>query len=100
MSFMRGGDDEGVHERHHARVVRGIVWDGLGKGKGKAAGQGAGGHKGEGAGQGWRVVQDDVCVGSVRGRIVMLDGSWGGNKVSVACHFHERYIRALTKSAR
>ncbi|WVF67082.1 hypothetical protein IAT40_001827 [Kwoniella sp. CBS 6097] len=80
MSIMRGGNDEGVHAAHHARVLRGIVWDGLGKGKGKAV-------TGAGAGeQGWRVVKDDVVFGSgkgaARGRVVMVDGSWGGPKLA------------------
>ncbi|KAL7419611.1 hypothetical protein Q5752_005523 [Cryptotrichosporon argae] len=54
MSFVRGGTDAGVHDRHHARVVRGIPWDGrrardawvlgevdVGKGKGQVVMVGA-----------------------------------------------------------
>ncbi|OCF32379.1 hypothetical protein I316_06049 [Kwoniella heveanensis BCC8398] len=78
MSFMRGGDDEGMHAAHHARVLRGIVWDGLGKGKAKAVA----GISGE---QGWRVVKEDVSFGlgkgAAKGRVVMIDGSWGGPKL-------------------
>ncbi|KAK4689903.1 N-acetyltransferase, partial [Tremellales sp. Uapishka_1] len=73
MSYIRGGDDEGVHGKHHARVTRGIIWDGIGKGKGKAMGQG------------WRCVQDDIRFGSGNksiGRIVVFDGSWGGSKMN------------------
>jgi N-acetyltransferase len=79
MSYVRGGDDEGTHEKHHARVTRGIIWDGLGRGKGK-------GKRGEGADRdnGWRVVRDNVPFGpggKGKGRIIVADGSYGGSKV-------------------
>lgn len=67
MSFVRGGPDEGVHVTHHARVLRGILWEGMKKREG----------------EGWKVVQEDVEFGGKRrGRIIALDGSFGGNKVS------------------
>ncbi|WVR03963.1 hypothetical protein IAU60_000962 [Kwoniella sp. DSM 27419] len=79
MSFMRGGDDEGTHVVHHTRVLKGIVWDGLGKGKGKAV-------SGD-ADNGWKVVKENVAFGSGKqgergkGRIIMVDGSRGGSKL-------------------
>ncbi|CAD6579680.1 MAG: hypothetical protein TREMPRED_002547 [Tremellales sp. Tagirdzhanova-0007] len=72
MSFVRGGEDEGLHEKHHARVTRGIVWDGLSRGKGQSR---------EG---GWRTVHDAVRFGrdgKGTGKIVVCDGSWGGSKL-------------------
>ncbi|WRT65554.1 uncharacterized protein IL334_002499 [Kwoniella shivajii] len=71
MSFMRGGQDESVHIAHHTRVLRGIVWDGSGKGKGKSSEAG------------WRVVKDDIVFGGGKGkgRVVMVDGSYGGSKL-------------------
>ncbi|WVW79992.1 hypothetical protein I302_101965 [Kwoniella bestiolae CBS 10118] len=68
MSFMRGGEDEGVHIAHHTRVLRGIVWDGLGKSRE----------------QGWKVVKDDIPFGDRgkgNGKVVVVDGSCGGNKL-------------------
>lgn len=73
MSFVRGSEDEHLHAKHHARVIRGIPWDGSGKGKGKMIGDG-----------GWKVVRDDVYFGEKsagKGRVIMCDGSWGGQKV-------------------
>ncbi|WVQ79064.1 hypothetical protein IAT38_001157 [Cryptococcus sp. DSM 104549] len=71
MSFMRGGPDETVHQAHHARVLRGIVWEGLKKGKGGEVG--------------WKVVKDSVTFGEgkwkAKGRVVVVDGSWGGSKL-------------------
>jgi len=74
MSYIRGGDDEGTHEKHHARVTRGIIWDGLGRGK--RAKSRVDGEKG------WRVIKDNVpFYGKGRGRIIVADGSYGGVKV-------------------
>jgi hypothetical protein len=74
MSYIRGGDDEGTHEKHHARVTRGIIWDGLGRGnrvKSKVDGD-----------KGWRVIKDNVPFnGKGRGRVLVADGSFGGVKV-------------------
>ncbi|WVQ62728.1 uncharacterized protein L199_000876 [Kwoniella botswanensis] len=73
MSFMRGGEDESVHVAHHTRVLKGIVWDGLGKGKGKSRED-----------KGWKVVKDDISFGEKekgKGRVVMVDGSYGGSKL-------------------
>ncbi|KAK6907203.1 hypothetical protein I203_101193 [Kwoniella mangroviensis CBS 8507] len=73
MSFMRGGEDESVHVAHHTRVLRGIVWDGLGKGKGKSRDD-----------KGWKVVRDDISFGEKergKGKVVMVDGSYGGSKL-------------------
>lgn len=76
MSFVRGGEDEHTHAKHHARVIRGIPWDGLGKGKGRAL---------PGNDGGWRVIQQDVKFGgeqySGKGRLITCDGSWGGQRV-------------------
>lgn len=67
MSFVRGGPDEGVHVTHHTRVLRGILWEGMKKGEG----------------EGWKVVQEDVEFGGKRrGRIIVVDGSFGGSKAS------------------
>jgi len=78
MSYVRGGEDEALHAKHHVKVIRGMPWDGLGKGKGKQTGPDIG----------WKVVTDHVEFGSGRekgkGRVVMCDGSWGGHKVSPA----------------
>lgn len=66
MSFVRGGPDEGFHATHHARVLRGILWEGMKKGEG----------------EGWKVIQEDVEFGGKgRGRIIAVDGSFGGNTV-------------------
>ncbi|OXG46127.1 hypothetical protein J010_05855 [Cryptococcus neoformans] len=66
MSFVRGGPDEGVHVTHHTRVLRGILWEGMKKGEG----------------EGWKVVQEDVEFGGKRrGRIIVVDGSFGGSKL-------------------
>ena len=65
MSYVRGSDDEGLHVKHHARVVRGIPWDSKGKG--------------------WKVVDEDIRFGAkreARGRIIMVDGVAGGSRVS------------------
>ncbi|WWC99164.1 hypothetical protein V866_006059 [Kwoniella sp. B9012] len=73
MSFMRGGEDESVHNAHHTRVLRGITWDGLGKGKGKSRDD-----------KGWKVVKNDIPFGEKekgKGRVVMVDGSYGGSKL-------------------
>jgi N-acetyltransferase len=78
MSYVRGGEDEALHAKHHVKVIRGIPWDGLGKGKGRATTSDAG----------WKVVADHLEFGSGRekakGRVVMCDGSWGGQKVRLA----------------
>ena len=74
MSFVRGGEDEGLHEKHHARVTQGIVWDGLGRAKGKNKDGG------------WKIVRDAVPFGrdgNGKGKIVVCDGSWGGSKASL-----------------
>lgn len=79
MSYVRGGDDEGTHTRHHARVIRGILWDnhsvgGQRKGKETAV-----------AGAELRVVQEDVRFGprgAGRGKVIMIDGSTSSSKVS------------------
>jgi N-acetyltransferase len=95
MSYVRGGEDEGLHEKHHARVTRGIIWEGLGrrvmpKEKGKRA------VANESFGCGWRVVRENVSFGPSagpgngvgrekgkgKGRIVVADGSFGGTRVS------------------
>jgi N-acetyltransferase len=79
MSYVRGGEDQSLHERHHARVTRGIIWEGLGRSKGKGKGK----ERGEGE-CGWRVVKDNVPYGPQgkgRGRIIVADGSYGGAKV-------------------
>lgn len=76
MTYVRGGEDEGVHSRHHGRVMRGIPWEGLGRTSGK------GGNKGE---KGWKEVGEvnfGQGVNAGKGRIVVCDGSWGGPKVS------------------
>lgn len=76
MSFVRGGEDEGLHRKHHVRVMRGIIWDGLDSGRRKAKDQ---------ADCGWRVVRDAVKFGSGKGKgtgkVVRCDGSWAGSKV-------------------
>lgn len=86
MSYVRGGEDESLHERHHARVVRGVIWDGLGKGSRSVAGK----DKGKERDLGWRAVKDNVSFGTKgTGRIIMAEGSYGGAKVSPAfvCDF-------------
>lgn len=97
MSFVRGGDDESTHEKHHARVVRGIIWEGLGRAKISAT-------KGKGKERardplesGWRVVRDNVELGDgkVRGKVVMLDASWGGSRVSSSLPSSDRYQYTL-----
>jgi N-acetyltransferase len=89
MSYMRSSPpDEILHKRHHARVVRGIIWDGLGKGKGKYPTS-----KGEGKVTGWKVVSEGIRFGKRDegvGKVVMCDGSYGGNKVRSEIHDHER----------
>jgi len=83
MSYIRGGDDEGTHEKHHARVTRGIIWDGLGRGKRVKS-------KVENGDKGWRVIKDNVPFnGKGRGRIIVADGSHGG--VKVCPHLKCRY---------
>ncbi|WWC68775.1 uncharacterized protein I206_102710 [Kwoniella pini CBS 10737] len=70
MSFMRGGEDESIHIDHHTRVLRGITWDGLGKSKVDE--------------KGWKIVKDDINFGlngKGKGKIIMVDGSIGGNKL-------------------
>ena len=73
MSFVRGNEDEGVHRRHHTRVVAGILWDGLGAWRRKDRGQPDGG---------WEILRDGVAFGTGKGKgtIVVCDGSWGGTK--------------------
>lgn len=82
MSYVRGGEDEGTHERHHASVTRGIVWDGLGKGKAKARAV-----AGNEAGKGYKVVKDCVDFGTKgKGKIIAVEGSYGGAKVCLLSH--------------
>lgn len=79
MSYVRGGEDEGLHERHHARVTRGIIWDGLGRSSRSTKMKG----KEKDKEVGWRVVKDNVSFGPKgKGRIIVADGSCGGAKVS------------------
>lgn len=108
MSYTRGGPDEAVHAKHHGRVVRGIPWDGLGRGvkrtaysasgAGGAATSGGGGRSFKGAaltrtgsgglamvqsGPGWREV-DEVRMGEKgegRVRVIECDAGYGGAKV-------------------
>lgn len=80
MSYVRGGEDEGLHERHHARVTRGIIWDGLGRGAKSTK------IKGKEKETGWRVIKEGVSFGPKgKGRIIVADGSYGGTKVSPIC---------------
>lgn len=80
MSYVRGGEDEGLHERHHARVTRGVIWDGLGRGSRSATGRGKGKEERD---LGWRVINDNVGFGTKgKGKIIMAEGSYGGTKVS------------------
>lgn len=81
MSYVRGGEDEGLHDKHHARVTRGIIWEGLGRGiKPRGVNVNVKGKEKE---LGWRVVEDGVSFGTKgTGRIIMAEGSYGGNKVS------------------
>jgi N-acetyltransferase len=86
MSYVRGGDDESLHEKHHAKVTRGSIWDGLGRGKlRKKTGNGLG--IGIGIGEkdcGWRIVKDNVPFGpggKGKGKVIVADGSYGGAKV-------------------
>ncbi|WWC87706.1 uncharacterized protein L201_002598 [Kwoniella dendrophila CBS 6074] len=74
MSFMRGGDDESIHIAHHTRVLRGIVWDGLNKGKSKSSTTEE---------NGWKLVKDDISFdnGKGKGKIVVVDASHGSNKL-------------------
>jgi len=77
MSYVRGGDDEATHEKHHARVTRGIIWDGLGRGK-KIKKVGSV----DVLDKGWRVIKENVIFGGKgKGRIIIVDGSYGGSKV-------------------
>lgn len=86
MSYVRGGDDEGTHEKHHARVTRGIIWDGLGRGK-RAAKSKSGSGVGD---SGWRVIRENVPFAARgKGRILVADGSYGGTKV---CPLTSRFI--------
>lgn len=75
MTYVRGGEDEAVHARHHGRVLRGIPWEGLGRGmKGQVKGE-----------KGWKELAEvSFSKGSYKGkgRLVVCDGSWGGAKVS------------------
>lgn len=82
MSFVRGGEDESVHERHHARVVKGIIWEGMGRSKRPGKGVGKGKER-DMTDCGWKVVRDGVELGhgKVKARIIMMDSSWGGSKV-------------------
>ncbi|KAK8861414.1 hypothetical protein IAR55_002233 [Kwoniella newhampshirensis] len=81
MSYMRGGEDDSIHIAHHSKVLRGIPWEGLGKAKGKG--------KSSAGETGWKVIEEGVEFGPrsspghrrAKGRIVMLDGSFGGAKL-------------------
>jgi N-acetyltransferase len=87
MSYVRSSpSDESTHRKHHDRVVRGIIWDGLGKGKGKAHFINKG-EAAEGGGEGWKVVREGVRFGRRNegvGRVIVCDGSWGGSKVRLS----------------
>ncbi|KAL1410260.1 hypothetical protein Q8F55_004266 [Vanrija albida] len=61
MSYVRGGDDEAVHARHHARVTAGIPWDGRAPGS--------------------KVVKDRVAFASGTVRVIEVDASVGGARV-------------------
>ena len=79
MSYVRGGDDEGLHEKHHARVTRGIIWDGLGRGKKRVKAKVTVNQVDD---KGWRVIRENVPFGDKgKGRILVVDGSCGGAKV-------------------
>lgn len=60
MSYVRGGDDEAVHARHHARVTAGIPWDGRGRSK---------------------VVRDRVAFAGGTLRVIEVDASVAGARV-------------------
>ncbi|WOO78984.1 N-acetyltransferase ESCO2 [Vanrija pseudolonga] len=60
MSYVRGGDDEAVHARHHARVTAGIPWDGRGRSK---------------------VVRDRVAFAGGTLRVIEVDASVAGVRV-------------------
>ena len=67
MSYVRGGEDDGLHAKHHERVVRGIMWDGLGN---------------RGQTSGVRVIEENALLGSHgRGRIISVEGSHGGTRL-------------------
>jgi N-acetyltransferase len=86
MSYVRGGDDEGLHEKHHARVTRGIIWDGLGRGKKSGKLKDGGANLSD---KGWRVIKENVPFGEKgkgRGKIIVADGSYGGVKVRHPSH--------------
>nr|XP_018264561.1 uncharacterized protein I303_02731 [Kwoniella dejecticola CBS 10117]OBR86719.1 hypothetical protein I303_02731 [Kwoniella dejecticola CBS 10117] len=73
MSFMRGGDDEGIHVAHHTRVLRGIIWDGLGRSSKSNLDE-----------KGWKVVRDDIVFGvdkKGKGKVIMVDGNHTGTKL-------------------
>ena len=97
MSYVRGGgEDESLHAKHHSRVVRGVIWDGLGPSTRRQTGPGGEFSSSPTQGKsrisrdqtrdrGWRTVEEGVSFGAGRGKItgkvVGCDGSWGGNKV-------------------
>lgn len=98
MSYVRGGEDEAVHAKHHVRVMRGIPWDGLGSGRKVGSGSGSvstglkktsSGSSGCGASgstrdKGWRDVSEHRFGQKREGRvrIVECDASHGGARVS------------------
>lgn len=99
MSYVRGGEDEAVHTKHHGRVVRGIPWEGLGRGSSRAGatakGRALSRNGSDGAttagsgssGPGWKEVDEFGAGGSRwegrlgRVRIVECDAGYGGAKV-------------------
>ncbi|WVO13194.1 hypothetical protein L204_100806 [Cryptococcus depauperatus] len=87
MSFVRGGQDEGIHVLHHTRVLRGIIWEGVKKGEGKD----------------WRVIDNDVPFGQGRGsgtgKVIVVDGSYGRNKLSEVLQTVDRVLSAPPLSA-
>ncbi|EIW68890.1 hypothetical protein TREMEDRAFT_68850 [Tremella mesenterica DSM 1558] len=69
MSYVRGGEDDAVHVKHHTQVVRGVIWDAPSKTKGKETMR-------------LKVVEEEIHFGQKgSGRIIMLDASCGGNKM-------------------
>jgi N-acetyltransferase len=86
MSYVRGGDDESLHEKHHAKVTRGSIWDGLGRGRARKKTENG---IGIGIGEkdcGWRILKDNVPFGpggKGKGKVIVADGSYGGAKVCI-----------------
>lgn len=96
-----------MHAKHHGKVMRGIPWDGLGRGKIVASGSGANAAKagvlkrnGSGgggimdlgkSGPGWKEVEERTFVaasaggrgGRVRVRVIECGAGYGGAKVRI-----------------